>query len=1060
MNHDLFAVHLPRELVLASAGSGKTFRISSRVIGLLAAGEPVDEVFASTFTRKAAGEILDRVLERLSAAALDENAASELSAHAVFGAAELDAAEWQAVLERLIRSLHRINIGTLDSFFVRVAGTFGQEAGLPPGWRIADETEFEKIQADALDAMLRSADRNEWTALLRALNRGDARRAVHVALARQAAELLAIHDRLDPTAPDPWGGLERAVGGRVEPAATERLRLAEWFRTAPVPVTVAGTPSRNWQNCLLAAADSVEQENWLGFVDNSLVRKVLCGEAHFDRRPIDPEIEALVRRGLEMARAVLGRRLAEQALALGTLARHLSHTFARRQRESGGYRFEDLTRLLGDRGLWEREDIHYRLDGKLRHILLDEFQDTSLAQWEVMEPLVEEVLSGYEGERAAVVVADPKQSIYGWRGGEPLLVEHVAAMPSMTMAPPLALSWRSSQQVLDVVNAVFGGIPDNPVFEGEARETLLSWARSFTPHQAARTTLPGHVRVLVGPRGDGRSSLRPELCETAAGVVRDLRDAAPGRSIGILTRTNAAVARMIFELKRLGVEASEEGGNPLTDSPAVAAVLALFQLADHPSDTIARYHVARSPVGEAVRFADHRDHAAARGLSSRFRRRLVDDGYGGTLEWLATELEAACDARDGRRLQQLVERGYRYDAQATLRPSDFARLVATERVEDPMAADVRVMTVHQSKGLEFDVVVLPQLDVGVVPSGGDSGPLAYRPFPVARFTAAFPPMSATLRELFADLPELREAAGQRRAAELRDGLSTLYVAMTRARHAVHAIVCCDGDTPPQARTFARVIREALAPGVAAVDGEVLFESGNPEWYSCMRSLPTRSSVPGPGRPAPVRLGSTGRRTRMLPRRTPSGHEGDARVDIARILDLESVPALRAGRVAHAWMEAVEWVEDGVPPRSELLAIAARVAPEALHGEIDPLIDRFHGWISRPELRPALSRSRYPPDSTVERETPFALREGDTLMEGVIDRLVLVREGARITRAEILDFKTDALAGALPEQIRQRAAEYRPQLEAYRRAVVTMCRLAPDQVDATLVMLEPGVLVTL
>ena len=118
-----FAGALPRDLILASAGSGKTFRISSAIITLLARGGRPDEVLASTFTRKAAGEILDRVLVRLAGAALSEEKAAELAVHAGPTSHDgkrihCDSAFWTNVLERVVRDLHRMNIGTLDAFFL------------------------------------------------------------------------------------------------------------------------------------------------------------------------------------------------------------------------------------------------------------------------------------------------------------------------------------------------------------------------------------------------------------------------------------------------------------------------------------------------------------------------------------------------------------------------------------------------------------------------------------------------------------------------------------------------------------------------------------------------------------------------------------------------------------------------------------------------------------------------------------------------------------------------------------------------------------------------------
>src|SRR5690606_25525447 len=123
---------LPRELVLASAGTGKTFHISSRIIGLLASGVAPDAIFASTFTRAAAGEILDRVLQRLARAALDSAAAAQLNRDAALEGStqpEFTAADWLRLLARVVKHLHRLNISTLDSFFVRTATTFADDVG-------------------------------------------------------------------------------------------------------------------------------------------------------------------------------------------------------------------------------------------------------------------------------------------------------------------------------------------------------------------------------------------------------------------------------------------------------------------------------------------------------------------------------------------------------------------------------------------------------------------------------------------------------------------------------------------------------------------------------------------------------------------------------------------------------------------------------------------------------------------------------------------------------------------------------------------------------------------
>jgi ATP-dependent helicase/nuclease subunit A len=122
------------------------------------------------------------------------------------------------------------------------------------------------------------------------------------------------------------------------------------------------------------------------------------------------------------------------------------------------------------------------------------------------------------------------------------------------------------------------------------------------------------------------------------------------------------------------VLASEEGGNPLTDSAAVLIVLSALRMADHPTDTVARFHMAHSPLAETVGMTDYRDREAAARAAARIRRQLVVDGYGPTvLDW-ARRLSGHCNRRELNRLQQLVEMAYAYEKCGDVAADDFVAL--------------------------------------------------------------------------------------------------------------------------------------------------------------------------------------------------------------------------------------------------------------------------------------------------------------------------------------------------------------------------------------------------
>ena len=169
----------PHQLILASAGTGKTYNLVVHLVGLLLRGVPPEKILATTFTRKAAGEILERVIGHLVEAITQEKKLAELQAELP----DVDTSEeaCRRLLARLTRSLDQLKVKTLDAFFVSIAKVYALDLGLPPDWKIVDEVDAHELKSEAIARLLSGEEQDEWVELLRQLQRAAGRR-VHEAM--------------------------------------------------------------------------------------------------------------------------------------------------------------------------------------------------------------------------------------------------------------------------------------------------------------------------------------------------------------------------------------------------------------------------------------------------------------------------------------------------------------------------------------------------------------------------------------------------------------------------------------------------------------------------------------------------------------------------------------------------------------------------------------------------------------------------------------------------------------------------------------------------------------
>jgi ATP-dependent helicase/nuclease subunit A len=1061
-------------LIRASAGTGKTYQLANRYLALLQRGVPPERILATTFTRKAAAEILDRIVTKLATAAVDDEELAKLSTSLQLG--KLTRNECLTMLRSVLRNLHRLRISTLDSLFGQIARAFSLEMGLPPAWRIVDESEDADVRELAIEAVLRQHDSPQLLALTHLLSKGEATRGIGELVRETVTTLHGLYQEAPQNA---WYALPRhKLLNPVELALlVDELRQLSFAENKR-----AGTARDvDYQH--------IVKGEWEQFATKGIAAKLLAGESTYYSKPIPQDAINLYERLLEQARAELINRVVFQTEGSHELLHRFDEQRRRWQQEHRGLRFDDVSHALA---VALQEDVamagtqaglSHRLDGATSHLLLDEFQDTSPRQWRALRPFVSGSTQD-DGHSSFFCVGDVKQAIYGWRGGVAEIFDAIEQQVPGLVLQPLVESFRSSQPVIDLVNRVFQHAHEHPRLE-RCESAVKTWCERFQEHSTAKSDLPGYACLRTCSFADESEKPQDKALECAAALIEQLHRESPEYEIGVLVLKNDTVGRLINLLRLRELPASEEGGNPLTDSAAVQVVLSLLRLADHPGDSVARFHVTTSPLGPAWEFPDHQDLERASQIAAKLRHDLQVLGLGDVIQRNAKTLRDHCSPRDQNRLEQLVELAYSYQSRMKLRADEFVRFVEYKRIAEPTRAPIRVMTVHQAKGLEFDTVVLPELDSDLT---GERPPsfVIERSDPVAPISRVCRYVSRELQMLLH--PDIRKMFDDAADHKVSESLCVLYVALTRAIHALHIII---SPSRPNERTFPRtlggIVRSALCGSEPVAPDRVLYELGDSKWYqkrqttiaevvkesaSSFNPEPTARASATEKRPT---LAPLDYRRRGLERIRPSLLEGGNFVRMRSWLESENQAAILRGTVLHACFEQIAWLDDGPPPEAVLRQRISDVLREEGQSEdASKWLSDFGRAIQHPDIDAQLRRKVYQDlerlgfsadvaqrlrgaklTLTVENERPFAVVEAGGLLSGTMDRLVLLRSEDKIMAADILDFKTDFLPREDDAALRERVNYYSPQLAAYRRAVGKMTGLPLSAIVARLLFVTTG-----
>ena len=1069
---------LPNEIIRASAGTGKTHALSNRYLVLLASGVDCQTILATTFTKKGAGEILDRIVDRLSSAALSDAAAKKLSKELKFKVSRDHATK---VLHDLLKNLHRIEIGTLDSFFNRVAKAFSLELGLPPIWDLVDEQQIQMLREESVQAVLRT---EELQTLRHLMDKGESNRRIQPLLLDMVKEL---YEDFRNSNLEAWDQLGEPTG---------------WLTSTELETLAMEAGQREYDKYKKAWEKFHQQifaEDWEEVAESAFLQNVLDGNLKYSRSPLPEDGLAMIQQLIPHCRSWIIQRLKLRNLATRQLLKSFGEEFEGAKSRLGQLFFDDISDRLKDfvQG-GTTEQFSFRLDHQIQHLMLDEFQDTSPTQWSIIRPFANQVTRDGEPGRSFFCVGDMKQAIFGWRGGVAEIFDVVEkGLPNLTETVPMVKSFRSCPVIIDFVNELFGNLNRFTGKDDMINGAVHGWADWFVEHNTERTDYPGHVTIeyaencdekLAKTNSSSKDSVRNQnVVQAVVQRVSDLIENVPaGNSIGVLARTNKEVGAIIFALQSADIPASEEGGNPLTDSAAVEMVLSAFHLADHPGDDIARYHVSHGPLAEMFDLNPEGDsnrgenRKAVATSSASVRRMIVEQGFGPTVEKMANLLAPQCTERERLRLQNLVEMGYA-DPQDTqrwsLRPRRFVEYVREKKVADPTAAQVRVMTIHKSKGLEFDSVVLPMFKAGSVGLAGQPPKIV-----IDRDGPADPAKMVTRHinkkhQKFLP-PNVQEAFANDTRQTIRESMCLLYVALTRAAHSLHIVASC--GVKPDGNTSGSVVLAAMTNDAEREKG-VIYETGDDHWFD---KLPEPSVVDAKEEMDLAKFYSASRMDRnenavevgLHSRRgvsniAPSGVEGGDLVDLREILGTGGEKmAMERGTLLHACFEQVQWLDQAVPTEKELLQHLEKTAAGSVLKR--KAIKEFFNAIEKGSFPQLLNFERYREQYLVqfsdarnrmevfnERRFAATIPTADTteLIDGIVDRLVLVYENDTLVAADVIDFKSDTI---VQHELAAKVAAYSPQLSAYREAISISLNIPLSSISTRLAFISTGDVINL
>ncbi|MGQ9664838.1 MAG: UvrD-helicase domain-containing protein [bacterium] len=773
--------------LISAAGSGKTHALTKRFLFLYLHKKnfPLESLYAITFTNSAAYEMKSRImryLEVLARGSATNKQETDVLAYftKIFSERELkEIASWKK--DYLLHNLSDLNVSTFHSMFASFLSVIPFKAGILPDYKIIDELEEDLILQQSIDQYFENALKNQEFAntIMKLINSEK----------KDVNELiLQLYRRLKPwlaQLSDLYKHREQHKN-ELEKCREDLVNVLDKFKDFVIKnidatYTKAGKISNAWQSFLhkidafIKKGDDDSLYDILNYfaqengMDKDYFRKFVASINN------PQEYNKLIAAIRQKIFSYLKECSNDKLVIYFQPLIELHKIFEAEKKKKNVISFSDIEDYVLSvfKSDPEVDYLYFKLGAEINHLMIDEFQDTSYKQIDILEPILNEITAYQPEQKSLFYVGDPHQAIFRWRQGAPELFDELKKKyGKKIVSERLEMNYRTRKEIIDFVNKIL---------DKEDKADPLNvggWLRIEELGQFTK-------------KDEGEEATMKKVVK----IIKDLKKLGYKESdIAILTRTNSFAAELADVLSKSGVFCLSRARASIMDEPDIQLIIHLLKFMDNAEDDFSLLHILESEIAELnedmiytlvdIKNRENKslymvllDHYASLPITKKLQE-LLSFVYFMNPYQLVFHIYKSFGLKMSYPIATLLDATIDYIAEGYGSLSDFINWLEYNgpaiEVKETQFEGVRIMTIHKAKGLEFEIVILPETNFEL--KNKDKIMFSYKEN--AR------PDQIYWRDYGKYLPGLVE---KEEALEKIDNLNLLYVALTRAKSGVYML---------------------------------------------------------------------------------------------------------------------------------------------------------------------------------------------------------------------------------------------------------------------------------